>query len=111
VRFSAGIHDADPIDRARYDEDALPRFRESGVSVEESIKIFWEEWRRTGLCPDPRMYEVVHSTWIDAVGAAEDFKHFIIAGHDSYVEVIAKAWRYESLGVETWPYKRQGFTK
>jgi hypothetical protein len=56
------------------------------------------------------MYEVAQSTWMQAVGAAErmqalgyareDYKHYIIEAHDSYVEVIAKAWRYESLGPE-----------
>jgi hypothetical protein len=108
--LSPGIHDGDPIDRARYDEAALPGFRDSGPTPEAYIKAFWERWRSTGLCPDPGMYEVAQSTWMQAVGAAErmqalgyareDYKHYIIEAHDSYVEVIAKAWRYESLGPE-----------
>ena len=109
--FSPGIHDADPIDRSRYDEAALPRFRDVGLTLEAYAKATWEQWRTTGLCPDPGMYEVAQSTWMQAIGCAKrvhaldyarEYKHFIIEAHDSYVEVIAKAWRYESLGPEEW---------
>lgn len=108
--FNPGMHDADPIDRTRFDVTALPAFRQPGVSLEEVVKASWQEWRRNGLCPDPGMYEVrdspwieLHCRWMTEVGVVQaDFKHVIIEAHDSFVEVVAKAWRYESLGPEQW---------
>ncbi len=73
------------------------------LPVQERVKALWERWRQSGRCPDPRMYEVVGSHWIEALGkVAHGLTHFIIVGHDSFIEVIAKAWRVESDGHETY---------
>jgi hypothetical protein len=71
------------------------------LSVQERVKILWEAWRQMGRCPDPHMYQVVSSPWIEALGKmADGLTHFIIDGHDSFVEVVAKTWRVESDGPE-----------
>jgi len=57
---------------------------------------FQNSWLRSGKCPDPRVYEVKNSRWIAGLGRpAEQWRHIVIEGHDSYVEVIARGWTWE----------------
>jgi hypothetical protein len=49
-------------------------------------------WQHTGVCPDPRVYEVVNSPWLEEMQLEGDqrWKHYLILGHDAFVEVIAE---------------------
>jgi hypothetical protein len=62
----------------------------------------WRErrWRETGLCPDPSFYVATASPWLDSVNqqfgmAHLSLRHFLLAGRDSYIEILAKrfSWR------------------
>lgn len=103
ARFSPALLDADPIDESRYDVQALRLYDDVSRPVHERVKAGWDAWRRAGRCPDPHMYEVTESEWLrDLDGQAHGLAHFIIVGHDSFVEVVAKGWRVESDGPETY---------
>jgi hypothetical protein len=54
---------------------------------------FYSYWEKTNICPDPRMYEVGNSRWLNETNASRfGCKHFTILGHDNYVEVLANNW-------------------
>jgi hypothetical protein len=54
---------------------------------------FHSYWKKTNICPDPRMYEVGNSRWLNETKASRfGCKHFILLGHDNYIEVLAKDW-------------------
>jgi hypothetical protein len=74
----------------------------------EDSKIWSEKfhsyWKEKNICPDPRMYEVGHSRWLDETKASRfGCKHFIFLGHDNYIEVLAKDWHWlSSGGIRNW---------
>ncbi len=48
-----------------------------------------------GLCPNPYFYEVQNTNWFNEKEvyqplAKRGFKHFLLVGYDSYLEVLAK---------------------
>ncbi|WP_372822257.1 hypothetical protein ACCE15_06120 [Pseudomonas parafulva] len=55
-------------------------------------------WRETGLHPDPKFYEVADSALLAEKNPLYDpanflsLKHYIVAGYDSYVEIIASSY-------------------
>ncbi|MBC3468128.1 hypothetical protein [Pseudomonas sp. RW10S2] len=57
-------------------------------------------WRETGFHPDPKFYEVVESALLAEKNSLYDpanflsLKHYIVAGYDSYVEIIAGSYQY-----------------
>ena len=74
----------------------------TGQDIDEWNRYFSTEWRRTSRCPDPGMYEILYSAWLQDVGA-RGLKHFLVIGEDSYIEVLAESWSYEVLGaIEGW---------
>jgi len=108
-----GHADTEPIDLSQYDLCELPQ-RVS--DPQEYVRRFRDQWRQTGLCPDPHMYELERSPWLEEartraerlppwlekVGTGtHEFKHVLISGHDYYVEVLTTGWRYESAGFLT----------
>lgn len=57
-------------------------------------------WRETGICPRSDFYLATVSPWLDSVrkkaGVAHPaLRHFLLAGRDSYIEILATgfAWR------------------
>lgn len=61
---------------------------------------FKQEWIRTSICPDPGFYEVKNSFWLQEVKLDESrYKHFLVKGHDAYVEILARNWSWKSDGV------------
>jgi hypothetical protein len=62
------------------------------------LKEFREKWIETSFCPDSGVYEVENSLWLIQVhGNKWNLKHFIIQGHDSWVELLAEEvkWEYQ----------------
>lgn len=59
----------------------------------------WKEhdlfWKEKGVCPNPYFYEVENTGWFDEREIYGDlrkqgFRHFLLVGYDSYLEVLAK---------------------
>ena len=63
-----------------------------------------EYWRRTGECPDPGAYEIEQSNWLAELAPSTlRRRHYLIVGHDAYVEVLAEGYSWHSEGtVEGW---------
>jgi hypothetical protein len=67
-----------------------------GVFLEDTAD--WEPYKHlfpeTGICPDPYFYEVQNTDWFNEKGYQrlinKGFKHFLLVGYDSYLEVLAK---------------------
>jgi hypothetical protein len=99
VRFYPSFADTQVIEEAAFDWSALDHLNAHWKSgVEAYRRNFWSVWYQTGICPNPCMYRVEGSTWLREVNIVNPaFKHYLILGHDAYVEVIAKGWRWESL--------------
>ncbi len=67
--------------------------------IDNWLSSFRQEWLRTSICPDPRFYEVKNSLWLQELKTDEsEYKHFIVKGHDAYVEVVAQGWSWNSEG-------------
>lgn len=99
VKLSPAYSDKEVIQDAIFDWSAVPgRWSHEG-DIYELLKRSKEEWLRSGICPDPNIYEVENSQWLDETGAANDkhtqWKHFLILGHDAYAEVIARAYKIQ----------------
>jgi hypothetical protein len=92
VRFSPGYADAEVVEDSAYDWSAIYRHL-------TATEPFREVWLRSHVCPNPRAYEVADSPWLAELGRAKmdmaPYRHFLILGHDAYVEVVAQDWREE----------------
>ncbi len=99
ARMSPSFSDREVIDPSLYDRSKLPCPYQRGQSPEDWVHRFWAEWRQTGFCPQSGFYEVNFSPWLEETGYAKSsYKHFIVLGHDAYVEVLAKGWSWKSEG-------------
>ena len=86
------------IDRSRYDWTELGRWSIVEADMEEQIRSFQSEWLRTGVCPDPYVYEVRESQWATEIGAA-NFTHYLVLGHDVTIDVLAKGFTWKTRKV------------
>lgn len=68
-----------------------------GISQQDDVIAFWET---NGYLPDPGFYQVVDSPILDEKRTLFDprnrldLKHYLVAGYDSYVEVIASSYQF-----------------
>jgi hypothetical protein len=89
--------DAEVIGGEKYDWSGVrvPRIK-TEAELTAWLTTFADDWASTGNCPDPRLYRVERSTW--AASFLHDYKHFVIAATDSYVELLARdfTWAVES---------------
>ncbi|MGQ5525604.1 hypothetical protein ACUHMQ_20450 [Chitinimonas sp. PSY-7] len=96
VRKVAAFSDLEVIPEENYDWSQVPSGLNSGETVEESVGRVHNMWVSTGYCPDPCMYEVQGSKWLTALQLDwQDWHHYILLGHDDYVEVIARGWEWK----------------
>ena len=96
ARMLPGHSDSEVLDPNTFDFKNVPFSSAEGKSIGEMIQGFQNEWKQIGTCPDPLMYEVSDSHWLQQMaGERTNFKHFVLQGHDAYVEVIAERWTWE----------------
>ncbi len=98
--LSSAATEHDVIDKSRFDSTELASARRA--SGEDPVAFNdrrLREWERTNLAPDPGFYEVSGSPWVakSDLGA----RHFLIRGHDAYIEVVADG--YTSIEVRDLP--------
>jgi hypothetical protein len=100
VKWSPAYADAEVVREQAYDWTEVPRLS-AGSDFPASLRRRQEDWTRTGICPDPRIYEVGNSPWLAEIpwstSGGEDYHHYLVLGHDAYVEVLATGWRDEQL--------------
>lgn len=95
VRMSPAYSDRVVIDPHEFDDSFLPY---SGLTadVETWLRNFHSHWLKSGNCPDPGAYFVESSQWA-AHHSRSGFRHFLIKGHDAYIEVLARDWKWEEI--------------
>jgi hypothetical protein len=99
ARISPAYSDTEIVDPSRFGHSTLYLREPLAFGMAEWLQEFRESWGRNGICPDPRMYEIQKSDWLhDVLGEQEKFKHFLLMGHDAYVEVIARGWDWAPTG-------------
>lgn len=97
ARMMGAVSDMEVVDEGAYDWSRIPVRPEPqlGQTVQEYTQAFDEAWRRFGLCPNPRMYDVQGSPWLRELQIqAREYKHYLILGHDAYVDVVAQAFEW-----------------
>jgi hypothetical protein len=59
---------------------------------------FRKLWVTNGRCPDPGIYLAESSNWLEITGAQRfGCKHFVLCGHDMWLEVLALACTWSLL--------------
>lgn len=97
VRVQPAFSDLEVIQESIYDWSNVPSAIQGNEMAEESVDRVGQLWKATGLCPDPRMYEVRESKWLRELGLdAAKWRHYILLGHDDYIEVVAKKYEWQS---------------
>lgn len=98
VRMNPSHSDDEILDADLFDFSAIRYPDIPTTKADEWLNAFHEEWLRTGICPDPHMYEVHNSHWLrEVLGESNKFKHYLLMGHDVYVEIIAEGWEWSYI--------------
>jgi hypothetical protein len=96
AQIGPSFSDLEVVDRTAYDWSEIPILSKPDEGVEASVRHFCDAWRASTLCPNPRMYEIKGSAWLKELGKhADGYTHYLILGHDAYIEVLAEGWRWE----------------
>ncbi len=94
--FRAG---SDYVLEQLYDLSAIGDHAQGTHNWKQYRRRIWRSWRDTGLCPDPRMYEVENSPHVVRLRSENPhwnkFKHYLLIGNDVNVEVVAARWIWE----------------
>lgn len=95
-RVCRAVSDIEVLSESDFDWSAVPGGLLLDEKVSDNVKRIDDQWRNTGACPDPGMYEVKNSTWLRDLGLSRaSLHHFILLGHDDYLEIIADGWQWE----------------
>jgi hypothetical protein len=99
ARIAAAVSDSAAINYSDFDCSAMQFQPNEPISNAGAwLKAFHQKWIEAGICPDPHAYEAQESKLVSQNALSRGFKHFIFVGHDAYIEVVAKAWTWESEG-------------
>jgi len=96
-RVKPAYSDVEVIPRESFDWSEVKGAKQVGESAVEFVARIRDAWQLTQVCPNPRMYELLPSPWISELGLSdnEGWHHYLLAGHDEYIEVIAKGWSWQ----------------
>ena len=64
---------------------------------------FHEQWSETGICPDPGFYRIEGSTYFQQyqiTNRSGRIKHWLLAGHDEELHILAENYRWEVFNNE-----------
>jgi hypothetical protein len=94
-----------PVEESFYDwsEVQLPPQTPSSETLNDWVEQFDHEWKTTGICPNPGMYEVLYSDWSTRAQSEETGdKHYLIIGEEKYIEILAKVWSWNTHNEIDW---------
>lgn len=96
LRLSPGFSESQVLDEQAYDWSDVPGRLLPNESTREALERVRSQWLQTGICPNPRMYEVGHSRWLAELklDRRAEWRHYLIAGSEAYIEVIARDWQW-----------------
>ncbi len=96
-RILPAISDREVFPENDYDWSAVPGDLQPGEDTVSYMARTTECLLRNGNSPNPSMYEIDGSTWLEELGIKDcQYHHYLIAGDDKYVEVIAESWSWEA---------------
>lgn len=95
ARMSPAFSEREVINPQEFEPSLIP-YSIPTSDVGSWLRDFQSLWMKTGSCPDPGAYTVESSQWTSGLGLT-DFEHFLIQGHDAYVEVLARGWKWEEI--------------
>jgi hypothetical protein len=97
VRMMPAYSDSEVLPEKSYGWDAVPGALLPNETVDENLRRTEDLWLRTEICPDPGMYEVQNPPWLAEIPEerSRGLRHYVILGHDEYVEILAKAWNWK----------------
>lgn len=105
VRLKSGLHfrvksahsDIEVVPKDAFDWSEVTSMRREGETASQNVARTKELWLTTKICPNPRMYEVSQSLWVDECGlnVSDGWHHYLFLGHENSVEVIAKGWDWQ----------------
>lgn len=81
----------DSVRLDRYDWNNLPEYRDEQGSLAGHRKMFDCIWQKTAICPNPSVYEIRESSWVNGASADAMLKHYLILAGDYNLEVLAKS--------------------
>jgi hypothetical protein len=95
VRFCPAFSDHEVLDPREFDCSMIP-YSSTPNDIGAWLRDFQSLWMKSGNCPNPGAYTVESSEWVSRLSVA-GFVHFLIKGHDAYVEVLANDWKWEEV--------------
>ena len=96
-RICQSVSDSEVIPEEDYDWSEVPSSLRHGETIERNFERSRDLWLTTGICPDPGMYEVKNSPLLTEFAMqSNELRHYIMLGHDEYIEVLAKGWDWEA---------------
>lgn len=97
ARMCPAYSDTEVVDESAFDWSKISGRWTAGDDIFAYLSRQRALWHETGICPDPQAYEVALSPWAASFRSQYDsdqrWKHYLILGHDSYVEVIAEGYQ------------------
>jgi hypothetical protein len=94
ARICPAVSDSQVIDESKFDWSDVPGMWEPGEDIYEYLERDRRRWHQSGVCPNPRIYQVEGSRWLYEASVSGEanprLKQYIILGHDSFVEVLAE---------------------
>lgn len=91
------VSDLEVIPENAYDWSEVTSSLMPNETIEQNLERTCSSWLYSGVCPDPGMYEVKNSLWLAELGEqANGLHHYLLLGHDEYIQILAKAWTWEA---------------
>lgn len=94
-RMSPAFSDREVLNAKEFDPSLVP-YSNGITNIGGWLSDFQSLWLKSGNCPDPCVYTIESSDWLQTIGL-EGLEHFVIKGHDAYIEVLARNWKWEEI--------------
>lgn len=96
--FLPSFSDQEVIPEAEFDWSQVGADYSLDDSLDAFRRRFWEDWSSSGRCPDPGVYVLKKSAMLDSLcKGRKEYLHYVVCGHDNYVEVIARGYSWSPL--------------
>lgn len=101
---SSGENDrAISIENFDYDLSEITDLPKINEDIAAWGKRYADKWNETGICPDPRMYEVIGSQkFISIIPPEAGYKHYLVIGEMMALELLCKEWTWEAGETIDW---------
>lgn len=97
LRISPAVSEHDIIGDADYDWSAVPGSLRAEEDAQANLQRSERYWLETGESPDPGVYEIDGSPWLEELGPqGRGLHHYVLVGDDQAVEVVAQGWSWEA---------------